>query len=64
MIREQHSCRVCTHLVLEYESWELPDIRWWECSKFPGRENLKSFPFMVTTCKGFEPKPGKDVKSG
>lgn len=50
-------CRSCRHFRRETESWEFPDIWWYECRKRPGAPNLTSFPFVNTNCKAFEPKP-------
>lgn len=48
------SCYRCAHLVREQESWEMPNIWWWECAARPGLANLKSFPFMNTKCAAFQ----------
>ena len=50
------SCGKCKHLAKATESWELPDIWWWECNARPGLANLKSFPFRDTKCKSYEAK--------
>ena len=48
------SCRLCRHYRVDYESWEMPWVSWAECAKYPGRSNLKSFPFKAPKC--FEAK--------
>jgi len=45
-------------LIRETESWEMPHIAWWECKRDVGRANLKSFPYVRTTCKRFEQRVG------
>lgn len=50
MTPELHSCKQCKYLRRESESWEMPDIRWWECRKHPEYEQLLSFPFQNTKC--------------
>lgn len=49
-----NSCYQCAHLKREMESWEMPEIWWWECAKKPAMANLKNFPFKNTQCKVFE----------
>ena len=52
-----HNCRRCKHLVLQTESWEMPDVSWYECTARPSMANLLSFPFQNTTCQSFETQP-------
>ena len=47
-------CRDCKWLSKAIEGYECEHIWWWECRQFPGRENLLSFPFRNTKCKGWE----------
>ncbi len=58
-----NSCHECKHLHRETESWELPDIWWWECAARPGLANLKSFPFHHTRCRAFDSKCNRDQQS-
>lgn len=53
------SCRDCKHMHVEYESWEMPHIKYPVCVARPQMSNLKSFPFMVTTCPQFESRDDK-----
>lgn len=55
MAGHKHSCYDCKHLRRETESWEMPHIRWWECSANKSRANLLSFPFRNTKCRDFSP---------
>lgn len=47
---DERSCFTCRYLCLQYESVEMPEVRWYECRKRPQNENLKNFPFTQTQC--------------
>lgn len=51
---ERGSCFRCVHFRKESESWEMPHVRWYECAWRPMNENLKSWPWKRTACKGFQ----------
>jgi hypothetical protein len=48
------SCFTCRYLRRESESWELPDIVWFECRAYKQISMLKQFPFKHTKCKKWE----------
>ena len=49
------SCRTCVYLRRKTESWELPNIVWYECAKVPQNSTLRQFPFKNTTCPHHTP---------
>jgi hypothetical protein len=49
-------CFTCKHLRRETESWEMPQIAWYECDKRPQNSNLRNFPFRSTACAVREPR--------
>jgi hypothetical protein len=53
---ERHNCRRCVHFSEEFESWEMPWVRWYQCNAETGYDSLRSFPFKNTTCRRFRPK--------
>lgn len=48
------ACRDCKHCERGMESWELPNIYWWECTAKTGYDALPSWPFETTKCGKFE----------
>lgn len=51
----RRKCFSCRFFAESWESWEMPNIRYYECRKRPSNENLKSFPFK-NGCKRFKRK--------
>jgi len=48
------------YCIREIESWEHPDIYWYECAAKPNVDNLTSFPFKNTMCEYY--KENEDVR--
>ena len=51
--KSTNRCRECRFFSKEFESWEMPDIYWFNCSRHPQYTHLRSFPFENTKCADF-----------
>jgi hypothetical protein len=51
-------CVSCKYFSRQSESWEMDHIYWYECSKRPANESLKTFPFK-NGCKHHTTEQGE-----